>query len=631
MPKTNIDIYTELHGSRAKVKGLEKNLKTMEGRARSSGTSLSGLWKQVAIGMGLTMGIPALIRGVKNLASSFLGVSIELEQYTIRLKTLLGSQEAASKAMGHFQDIASKLPFTLDEVIESGIRLTTIKVPFKDWLIPIADVAAAFGLDLPTATDQFSRAMSAGLGAADWFREKGISAMIRDFAKLKYGIDDLSKAGTAKLKEVMYEWAKTFEGSSEEMSKTWSGTISMIQDAWFQFRSTIMEAGIFDALKEGLQDVLEWIKRMQEEGKIEEWAAIAEQAFKDVTTAVGFVYKGLKLLGELKPSRLYEETDKETKAYKSLHEEVGLWTDFQDKAVRAEIMGKEELMAIWDKYEQNTKDTYAAIALGVESEALQEFLLNLAGRHMKAFEAAIKQKEGLEELGEVIERLTKKESEQFKTVKEGANAIKEIAIDYDKLFDSIDTTELDLEWQGFIITFKEAQEEYRKQLLESLGIHQEATGDMGDQVKELSDFEQMALAEMMSSYQGIIGTILSVIEKWAIGEIVKSVMTALPFPINLLATAGAITAVKAIFAGIKGMKEGGIIPEEGIYHLHKGEYVTPANQVTNVYNQLTNNVQAIQFHQTIQIGTERIADEVITVLKDRAERGTFTLPLKVIQ
>lgn len=631
MPKTNIDIYTKLHGSRVKVKGLENNLKTMEGRAKSTGTSLSGLWKQVAVGMGLTMGVPALMRSVKNLASSFLEVSIELEQYTIRLKTLLGSQEAANTAMDNFQDIASKLPFTLDEVIESGIRLTTIKVPFKDWLIPIADVAAAFGLDLPTATDQFARAMSAGLGAADWFREKGISAMIKDFAKLKYGIEDLSKAGTAKLKEVMYEWAKTFEGSSEEMSKTWAGTISMIQDAWFQFRSTIMEAGIFDALKEGLQDVLAWIKRMQEEGKIEEWAEIAEQAFKDIAAAVGLVYKGLKFLAELAPRKLYEETDRETRAYKTLVEAIGFWSEFEDQAVRAEIMGREELRKVWDKYEQNTLEAYKAIAFGTESEALQDFLINLAGYHIKGFEAAIKQAEGLDELKKKTLFLTEAQSEQFKTIKEGAFAVKEIAIDYDKLFDSIDTTELDLEWQGFIITFKEAQEEYRKQLLESLGIHQEVTGDMGDQVKELSEFEQLALAEMMSSYQGIIGTILSVIEKWAIGEIVKSVLQTLPFPINILATAGAITAVKAIFAGIKGMKEGGIIPEEGIYHLHKGEYVTPANQVTNIYNQVANNMQAIQFYQTIQIGTERIADEMITILQNKAEEGKFVLPLKAIQ
>jgi len=42
-------------------------------------------------------------------------------------------------------------------------------------------------------------------------------------------------------------------------------------------------------------------------------------------------------------------------------------------------------------------------------------------------------------------------------------------------------------------------------------------------------------------------------------------------------------------------------------------------------------MREMQFYQTIQIGTEMLADEVVTIIQDRAERGTFVLPLKVIQ
>ena len=158
--------------------GMEKKLSGVSRATGKANTAFAGMAKRlIAIGVAYFGA-----RGIFKMGKSFLEVAANVEQYEIRLKVLLGSQEKATEAMREFQRTAAKLPFTLEEVIESGIRLTTIKVPFKDWLTPIADVAAAFGLDLPTATDQFARAMSAGLGAADWFREKGISAMIKDFA-----------------------------------------------------------------------------------------------------------------------------------------------------------------------------------------------------------------------------------------------------------------------------------------------------------------------------------------------------------------------------------------------------------------------------------------------------------------
>ena len=249
--------------------GMEKKLSGVSRATGKANTAFAGMAKRlIAIGVAYFGA-----RGIFKMGKSFLEVAANVEQYEIRLKVLLGSQEKATEAMREFQRTAAKLPFTLEEVIESGIRLTTIKVPFKDWLTPIADVAAAFGLDLPTATDQFARAMSAGLGAADWFREKGISAMIKDFAKLKHGIEDITKIGSIELQGVMFEWAKTFKGSTEDMAKTWKGIVSMLQDKWFQFRDAVMKAKVFEILKGGLASFNEKLDEFMASGKFEEWAS----------------------------------------------------------------------------------------------------------------------------------------------------------------------------------------------------------------------------------------------------------------------------------------------------------------------------------------------------------------------
>lgn len=94
-------------------------------------------------------------------------------------------------------------------------------------------------------------------------------------------------------------------------------------------------------------------------------------------------------------------------------------------------------------------------------------------------------------------------------------------------------------------------------------------------------FTELALGEfvaMEAGLKGFVDAVLGTFEKWALGQIIPKIMAALPFPFNLLATAGAIAAIKGIFAGIRSLEEGGTIEREGVYHLHKGEEVVPAQQ-----------------------------------------------------
>ena len=94
------------------------------------------------------------------------------------------------------------------------------------------------------------------------------------------------------------------------------------------------------------------------------------------------------------------------------------------------------------------------------------------------------------------------------------------------------------------------------------------------------EFSQLAIDEFVSmeaSLKGFVDAVLGTFEKWALGQIIPKIMAALPFPFNLLATAGAIAAIKGIFAGIRSMEEGGVVEHEGPHYLHAGEVVVPAN------------------------------------------------------
>lgn len=115
--------------------------------------------------------------------------------------------------------------------------------------------------------------------------------------------------------------------------------------------------------------------------------------------ALMIAYGAYKLLEKIRPG---ERISEEVAAYGKLTKAIGYWSDFEDAAVRASIAKREELHAVWDKYGQDTLETFKAIAEGKEGEALKKFLDELSGGHAKALLAAEDQKSGLEDLTSAV-------------------------------------------------------------------------------------------------------------------------------------------------------------------------------------------------------------------------------------
>lgn len=316
-------------------------------------------------------------------------------------------------------------------------------------------------------------------------------------------------------------------------------------------------------------------------------AVVENETFRDLITTT------TEAVGDLIDSGFIEWfTDVAALAVKSYPAFELLSVSMQAMAVILRSQAEEQ-----KKANEITQEWIASLSLNDELQ--QQLRESIAENIVVTIEQSEATMTLAERAGEAFDRLTAFEERQrdaTETAKLFSAALKKnqkniqlVGVDYGLLGQGIDW--LGIHWEQFLAGFEEGNQNMQIWLADTLGIWTEASqaewdlmNTTKDTLKELTSFEQMALAEMQAGYQGIIGTILSVLEKWAIGEIVKSVMK-LPFPINLLATAGAIAAVKAIFAGIKGMKEGGMVEKEGIYHLHAGEEVRPASEVNNIYNQ----------------------------------------------
>jgi len=102
---------------------------------------------------------------------------------------------------------------------------------------------------------------------------------------------------------------------------------------------------------------------------------------------------------------------------------------------------------------------------------------------------------------------------------------------------------------------------------------------------------------MEASVKGFVGAIMNTLEQWAIGQLIPTIMAALPFPANLLAVGGAVLFIKSLFAGIRGEMEeepkgkagGGWVGLHGEEIVKVGErgpeYITKTSDIRNVFNQ----------------------------------------------
>jgi len=202
----------------------------------------------------------AKVRGaVFNLQNAFLGLGAglvirnlvstgrELENLQVRLKFLLKDTNEGAKAFDNMVKFASKVPFSLEEIQSGSGILATVTdnaTELQKMLEITGNVAAVTGLDFRTAAEQIQRSFSAGIGAADLFREKGVRNMLGFQAGATVSIEETTLAF-----EKVFGKGGRFGNATDELARTLGGTLSMIGDKVFAFKKTLLDAGFFQELK----------------------------------------------------------------------------------------------------------------------------------------------------------------------------------------------------------------------------------------------------------------------------------------------------------------------------------------------------------------------------------------------
>ena len=231
--KVQIDILAR-DKSRQALKSVQGGLNNIKNTVFSLKSAIIG------IGAGATI-------------KTFIDVGSEVEKLQVRLKFLFGTAEEGAKAFDVMAKFASKVPFSLEQ-IQQGAGVLSVVSKDADELANIMEitgnVAAVTGLDFRTTSEQIQRSLSAGIASADLFREKGV----RDLLGFKAGAV-VTAEETAKAFKRVFGAGGEFGGATDELAKTFEGTLSMIGDKFFTFKKTILEAGFFPELKKQFGDL----------------------------------------------------------------------------------------------------------------------------------------------------------------------------------------------------------------------------------------------------------------------------------------------------------------------------------------------------------------------------------------
>jgi hypothetical protein len=260
--KVNIDIIAK-DKSRQALQGVRGNLDKLKSSIFNVRNALVGL------GGGLVI-------------RSLINTGKEIEGLQVRLKFLFGTAEEGAKAFDKMAEFASRVPFSLEEIQAGSGVLAVVSKDAEELAKNMeltGNVAAVTGLDFKTTAEQIQRSLSAGISAADLFRDRGVKAMLGFQAGAKVSIEETIEA----FDRVFGKGGK-FDGATAQLAQTFEGTISMLGDKVFNFKRQILEAGFFPELKRQFGDLNEF---MEENAESLDKFAVA------IGTSLAFAVEGL--------------------------------------------------------------------------------------------------------------------------------------------------------------------------------------------------------------------------------------------------------------------------------------------------------------------------------------------------
>jgi hypothetical protein len=503
--KIRLLVKAEVNKAIQDLNKTEKSTNKLALAARKAAKAFAGLASVAALG--------AVIK-------SSVQTSAQFEALETRLVALKGSVDEGAKAFDFFNKVAATTPFQLANVVEAGAQLEAFGADSTETLKAVADLAAFMGTDIVEAAGAFGRAFAGGAGAADVLRDRGVLTQV----KLKTGFDDLSKMTLPQFRKALTDTLTDPEGkiagATDLLAQTFSGLVSNFQDSVSQLQDSIgdlLAPAIKDVvkfLKEGIDDLTETFKELNE-------------------TAIETTLRKLKELGGEDENILRTISDLERdvalQRQKAIGEQLkGLGTITEMSSEISEELNNQSKLQIQLGEAEKEKEELAAKGFrrtGEENKRLTELRTNVIDNLESQIDKSDTQ---IEQLAEQI-RL-QKEFNQLQDTIVGERPTFSLIPDEDEFLGDLEVVD------EFYDHLKEKEEEYTE-FQKKQAKTQKLIDDQLYKEKIQNNL-QVAILQGQNAKDAALSVIKAEVAEAQAG-LISSIMTSLPFPINLAVAAGA--------------------------------------------------------------------------------------------
>lgn len=280
----------------APMRAVEARLAAVGAAARrigqeSGATRLAGTMRNVAAQAGVATGamlrLTGTVTGVGVAAagiaafgfnSQLIRPAAEMERYRITLETVEGSAAAAERALAWVDAFATRTPFELAEVTRAFVDIRNLGLdPTRGSLEAAGNAAAIMGTRYGEAVTALSAALRGEMDPMERFgvfaRTEGENIVLNWEAhgrQMRAVVNKNNREMVAAA--IQRAWTDKFSGGMDRLAQSWDGMLSNLADAWSRFSRMIMEAGVFDWMRDRLKELLDRVNAMAEDGTLRAWA-----------------------------------------------------------------------------------------------------------------------------------------------------------------------------------------------------------------------------------------------------------------------------------------------------------------------------------------------------------------------
>lgn len=255
--------------------------------------------------------IKSAFNTLKNIAKDMLDTASSFEKTEIMLTRLFGSAKAGKAAFDWLVDFSAKMPFQIDSLQKSFIKLQVAGMdPMSGRMRILADSIAAFGgssQDLELSSVAIQQMVGKGVISMEELRQQlgeriptAIQIMAKELGVSMPELFDIVEKGSLSAKkglDALFKGLdKEYGGAAEGMMNSISGIFTQSEVLWKRFIKEIADAGAFDTLKSEIKLLKDEIDKAFETGKAQQWAKNVSQGIEGVIFLVKILINIVSML-----------------------------------------------------------------------------------------------------------------------------------------------------------------------------------------------------------------------------------------------------------------------------------------------------------------------------------------------